>query len=54
MGTWYSFLPDLYPRSFVTSRELLNESGSVFVQISDENVHHVREILDEIFNEANL
>lgn len=31
------------------SRELLTESGSVFVQISDENVHHVRELMDEVF-----
>jgi adenine-specific DNA-methyltransferase len=31
------------------SRELLNESGSCFVQISDGNVHHIRELMDEIF-----
>jgi len=35
------------------TRELLHESGSVFVQISDENVHHVREILDEVFGKSN-
>ena len=36
------------------TRELLSESGSVFVQISDENVHHVREMLDEIFGATNF
>jgi adenine-specific DNA-methyltransferase len=36
------------------ARELLADSGSVFVQISDENVHHVREICDEIFGSDNF
>ena len=35
------------------AKELLHESGSVFVQISDENLHHVREIMDEIFGATN-
>ena len=35
-------------------KELLHESGSVFVQISDENLHHVRELLDEVFGSANF
>ena len=35
-------------------KELLHESGSVFVQISDENVHHVREVLDEVFKPDNF
>ena len=35
-------------------RELLDETGSIFVQISDENVHHVREIMDEVFGSANF
>ena len=35
-------------------RELLHESGSIFVQISDENVHRVRCILDEVFTEKNF
>jgi len=34
--------------------ELLTETGSVFVQISDENVHRVRAILDEIFGDTNF
>lgn len=36
------------------ARELLHESGSVFVQISDENVHLVRNILDEVFGVGNF
>ena len=35
------------------SRELLTASGSIFVQISDENLHHVRELMDEVFGGAN-
>ena len=35
-------------------RELLNEAGSVFVQISDENIHHVREVMDEVFGATNF
>jgi len=35
------------------ARELLADSGSVFVQISDDNVHHVRELLDEVFGGDN-
>jgi adenine-specific DNA-methyltransferase len=35
------------------ARELLSESGSVFVQIGDENVHHIKELLDEIFGKNN-
>ena len=31
------------------ARELLTPSGSLFVQISDENLHHVRELLDGVF-----
>jgi adenine-specific DNA-methyltransferase len=36
------------------ARELLAESGSIFVQISDENVHHVRELMDEVIGERNF
>jgi adenine-specific DNA-methyltransferase len=50
--TWevglHSYLTYLRDRLLV-ARELLHESGSVFVQISDENLHHVRELLDEVF-----
>jgi len=50
--TWelgiHSYLTYLRDR-LLLAKELLSESGSVFVQISEENVHHVRELLDEIF-----
>jgi adenine-specific DNA-methyltransferase len=55
--TWelgiHSYLSYLRDRLLLT-KELLNESGSVFVQISDENIHHVREILDEVFGSKNF
>ena len=35
-------------------RELLHESGSVFVQIGDENLHHVREMMDETLGKGNF
>lgn len=54
--TWelgiHSYLSYLRDRLFL-AKDLLHESGSVFVQISDENVHHVRELMDEIFGNAN-
>ncbi len=50
--TWtlgvHSYLSYLRDRLLLV-RELLHESGSVFVQISDENLHHVRELMDEVF-----
>lgn len=55
--TWelgiHSYLTYLRDR-LVLARDLLHESGSVFVQISDENVHHIRELLDELFGKANF
>jgi len=55
--TWelgiHSYLTYLRDR-LLLARELLTESGSVFVQISDENVHHVREIMDEVFGAGNF
>ena len=54
--TWelgiHSYLTYLRDR-LLLARELLHESGSVFVQISDENLHHVREIMDEVFGAEN-
>ena len=39
-----------YLRDRITfAKELLLDTGSIFVQISDDNVHHVREVLDEVF-----
>ena len=50
--TWelgvHSFLTYLRDRLLV-ARELLHPSGSIFVQMSDTNLHHVREVLDEVF-----
>jgi len=55
--TWelgiHSYLTYLRDR-LLLARELLHESGSIFVQISDENVHHVREIMDEVFGAENF
>lgn len=55
--TWelgiHSYLSYLRDR-LMLAKELLHESGSVFVQISDENVHHVREIMDEVFRKENF
>ncbi len=55
--TWelglHSYLTYLRDR-FLASRELLNERGSIFLQISDENLHHVRELMDEVFGADNF
>jgi adenine-specific DNA-methyltransferase len=55
--TWkdgiHSYLTYLRDR-LTAMRDLLTESGSIFVQISDENVHRIRAILDEVFGEDNL
>ena len=55
--TWelgiHSYLTYLRDRLLLV-RELLNESGSVFVQISDENLHHVRELMDEVLGADNF
>lgn len=52
LGT-HSYLSYLRDRLRL-SRDLLNLTGSIFVQISDENVHHVREMMDEIFGAGNF
>jgi adenine-specific DNA-methyltransferase len=55
--TWqlglHSYLSYLKDR-LLLARDLLADSGSVFVQISDENVHHVRELMDEVFGCENF
>ena len=55
--TWelgiHSYLPYLRDR-LVVARDLLTESGSVFVQIGDENVHLVRCVMDEVFGSENF
>ncbi len=54
--TWelgiHSYLTYLRDR-LLLARELLHESGSIFVQISDENVHLVRNLMDEVFGVEN-
>ena len=55
--TWelgiHSYLSYLRDR-LIMARELLAESGSCFVQISDENVHLVRSVMDEVFGSENF
>ncbi len=55
--TWsegiHSYLTYLRDRLTV-ARDLLNDSGSIFVQIGDENLHRVRALLDEVFGEDNF
>lgn len=55
--TWelgiHSYLSYLRDR-LVLSRELLSPSGSCFVQISDENLHLVRSLMDEVFGSENF
>ncbi len=54
--TWrdgiHSYLTYLRDRLTV-ARDLLTDSGSIFVQIGDENVHRVRTLMDEVFGETN-
>jgi len=55
--TWkdgiHSYLTYLRDR-MTAMRDLLTESGSIFVQIGDENVHRVRALMDEVFGEENF
>lgn len=48
--TYLSYLRD----RLIVARSLLSESGPIFVQIGDENVHRVRALMDEIFGEDNF
>ncbi|AVR86957.1 site-specific DNA-methyltransferase [Thauera aromatica] len=54
--TWrdgiHSYLTYLRDR-LIVARDLLADSGSIFVQISNENVHRVRSVLDEVFGDEN-
>jgi adenine-specific DNA-methyltransferase len=54
--TWrdgiHSYLTYLRDRLTV-ARDLLTDSGSIFVQIGDENVHRVRAVIDEVFGDEN-
>jgi very-short-patch-repair endonuclease/DNA modification methylase len=55
--TWklgiHSYLGYLRDR-ILLSKELLSDSGSIFIQIGDDNVHHVRALLDEVFGVENF
>jgi adenine-specific DNA-methyltransferase len=55
--TWqlgiHSYLTYLRDR-LLLAKDLLADSGSIFVQISDENVHHVREVLDDVIGSSNF
>jgi len=55
--TWrdgiHSYMTYLRDRLTV-ARDLLHDSGSIFVQIGDENVHRVRAVMDEIFSDENF
>jgi adenine-specific DNA-methyltransferase len=55
--TWrdgiHSYLSYLRDR-LTAMRDLLSPSGSVFVQIGDENVHRVRSVIEEVFGESNF
>ena len=54
--TWelglHSYLTYLRDRLYL-AKDLLHPTGSIFVQISDENLHHVREVMDEVFGVEN-
>ena len=55
--TWelglHSYLTYMRDR-LLLARDLLSPTGSIFVQISDENLHHVREVMDEVFGTENF
>jgi len=55
--TWqlglHSYLSYMRDRLLIC-RELLAPGGSIFVQISDENLHHIRELMDEVFGKGNF
>lgn len=55
--TWrdgiHSYLTYLRDRLTI-ARDLLSDSGSIFVQIGDENVHRVRSLMDEVFGTENF
>lgn len=47
--SYFSYLRD----RLIAARELLADTGSIFVQISDENIHRVRSLMDEVFGTSN-
>lgn len=55
--TWtlglHSYLSYIRDR-LILCRKLLKDSGSIFIQIGDENEHHIKSLLDEVFNNTNF
>lgn len=55
--TWelgiHSYLTYMRDR-LLLAKDLLNDTGSIFVQISDDNLHHIREMMDEVFGSENF
>lgn len=49
INSYLSYLRD----RLIVARELLTDSGSIFVQMGDENVHRVRALMDEVFGDEN-
>jgi adenine-specific DNA-methyltransferase len=50
INSYLSYLRD----RLMVARDLLKETGSIFVQIGDENVHRVRAVMDEVFGDENF
>jgi len=50
LHSWLTYMRD----RLHVARDLLSNSGSIFVQINDENVHHLKEVMDEAFGEENF
>lgn len=50
LHSWLAYLRD----RLSLAQRLLTNSGSIFLQINDENVHHAREVMDEIFGKENF
>jgi adenine-specific DNA-methyltransferase len=50
LHTYLTYLRD----RLLVAKDLLTRSGSVFVQISDDNLHHVREVMEEVFGPDNF
>lgn len=55
--TWelgmHSYLTHMYDR-LLLARDLLSNDGSIFVQINDENVHYLRQVMEEVFGSENF
>ena len=54
LARWHPQLSHLSADRLTVARDLLAESGSMFVQIGDENVHRVRALMEEVFGENNF